>query len=450
MNDRCIRARVRGAVPFLLGLLASAGTLAQAQVPGGRSYLEPRVAAGKCVSPAGTLLARDGPDKEWQALTAGDAVSTRDVLLALPGIRAEVEPQPNSVLLSLRGNLPELSSFAGLESAVVLHDSRAYDLDFTLERGRVVLTNKKAKGPARVWVRVPAGGWQLTLTEPGTEVALEINGRWPRGTSFNREAGPGEQPAFFLTVLVIKGQANLKTGAEEHGMSAVSSYYWDSTFGADEAPQRRDKLPDWVANGETSAEAKRVREVATQYLALVKDKGPDAALAGLLAGADRDSDKARAALAREFAVLGFGARDDLGRVAEALADPQHADVREAAVMALRHWIGAAAGNDLILYRFLIQRLRFPRGQAETVLQLLHSPFAPEQTETYETLVTYLGHNRLAIRELARWHLYRLAPNAGKSISFDAAAPEAERAKAREGWRKLLRNGDLPEREKKDG
>src|SRR5262249_40870744 len=57
MNDRCIRARARGAVPLLLGLLASAGTLAQAQAPGGRSYLEPRVAAGKCVSPAGTLLA---------------------------------------------------------------------------------------------------------------------------------------------------------------------------------------------------------------------------------------------------------------------------------------------------------------------------------------------------------------------------------------------------------
>jgi hypothetical protein len=48
----------------------------------------------------------------------------------------------------------------------------------------------------------------------------------------------------------------------------------------------------------------------------------------------------------------------------------------------------------------------------------------------------LNHPLLPLRELARWHLVRLAP-AGKDIPFDAAAAEPERRQAMAAWHKVI-------------
>jgi hypothetical protein len=74
--------------------------------------------------------------------------------------------------------------------------------------------------------------------------------------------------------------------------------------------------------------------------------------------------------------------------------------------------------------------------------LLHTPFDPKAPETYETLIAYLRHDKQPVRELAKWHLDRLAP-AGRSIPFDAAAPPEEREKAYKEWKKLIPDGKLP-------
>jgi hypothetical protein len=436
----------RSVLPVWLGLvaLASFSPPTWAQQP----YEEPRVAVAKVTSPAGTLLSRSAPGKDWQSSGAGDEVHSRDLLLALPGTRAELEPRPNSVRLTLWGNVPRLSSFPGLESVVVLHDSRAYDLDFTLDRGRVVIANKKAKGPATVWIRLPAGGWQVTLSEPEATVAIENYGRWPQGTSFNPDRKADGAPAEVVSVFVLKGTVAFKEGTIERPLSAPPGpcyFYWDSIAGPDPAPSRRDKLPAWFEpTGDAAAEARGIEKVAARFRDLLAKKSPEAALAEMLAGGNKNGYW----IVWHFAVYGLAALEDLPRVVGALADPRSPEIREAAIVALRHWIGAAPGHDQELYR-LLQRLGYSKGQAATVLQLLHSPFDRAQTETYETLNTYLGHGQLAIRELAHWHLVRLAPGASRTIPFNAAAPEAEREKAREAWRALIRAGKLPEPERKD-
>jgi hypothetical protein len=125
-------------------------------------------------------------------------------------------------------------------------------------------------------------------------------------------------------------------------------------------------------------------------------------------------------------------------------------MRKAAVIGLRHWIGARAGRDEKLYRVLQDDVGFSRAEAETVMQLLHSPFDPDQPETYEALIAYLKHRKQAVRELSHWHLVRLAP-IGRKIDFDASAEQAAREKAADAWEKLIPSGTLPkyEEEKKD-
>jgi len=438
---------IRSSISAAVVLAAAAGLVRAADPASAVAGPEPRVFTAKCTSADGTLLSRDGDGKDWRPVAKNVMVSSRDVLLALPGMKAVVETEPRGVELALYGNMPQLSPSPVLESEIMLHDTRAYDLDFTLREGRVVLTNAKEKGPARVWVRLPGFSWQLTLQEPGARVGLEIYGRWPYGVRFSKEPKAGEGPTKALTLLVLSGRAELQTDTHSYELSAPpgpSLMEWDSAAGEASGPQRLKALPPWTdPNVVVPAEGKAIEGVANTYLAQLKKGGsPEGALLALLDAADHEKDKPRAALLRQFAVLGLNALDDLPRVAEALADPHSGDVRDAAVLALRMWIGAYAGRDRELFRLLQDHLGYSEPQAETVLDLLHSPFDPDKASTYEALIRLLQHSKLAVRELARWHLVRLAP-AGKGIAYDPAATEEDRDKAVKAWKELIPEGQLP-------
>jgi hypothetical protein len=168
----------------------------------------------------------------------------------------------------------------------------------------------------------------------------------------------------------------------------------------------------------------------------VMQKGLDATLDEVL---HSDNPDARAA-----AIYLLGALDDLPRLATAVGTAHQHDVWDNGVLALRHWIGRAPGQDLKLYNALIERRHFPPEQAQMVLQLLHSFSAAQlaRPETYETLIDLLDHDRLAIRGLAYWHLYRLVPS-GRELGYDPLADKAARGKAIEAWKKLIPAGQLP-------
>jgi hypothetical protein len=406
--------------------------------------LEPRVVVAHHARQDSLLLQRESSRGDWNALAANGEVYSRDLLAALPGTRAALETSTGA-RLTLLGNLPHLSSFPVLDSAVILHDSRAYDLDFTLDRGRVVVSNRKEKGSLRVWVRLPGDTWELVLGEAAA-VGFERYGRWPRGISFTRSPGPDDRPRSEVILLVLKGSVELKAGGQQYLLSAPPGpayYHWDSVAGHDAGPQKRETVPNWAdAKFLDSADAKAVADAAKVLAAQLQKKSVDVALVELLEGARAEPKQALASLRRQLAVYGFAALDDLPRLADALTDEEHAEVRDTAVAALRHWIGQGAGNDQQLFEVLTRAKRYSPAQAETLLELLHSPFDAEQPETYETLIAYLRHERTAIRELARWHLYRLVP-AGKKIPYDAGASEAERARGVEEWRKLIPKGKLP-------
>jgi hypothetical protein len=435
---------------LLLGLLACWICLSVATAEPAVN-LEPRVAVAACQGRGGTLLRRSNEERNWDPAATGDTVFSRDELLALPGTRAVVESAGHGATLTLAGNLPELSSFPGLESTVVLHDSRAFDFDLTLVTGRIMLKNARKEGAAKVWLRLPTEAWQLTLPQPGDEVGVEMYGRWPRGVAFSKKPKPEDVPTRVVALLVLNGRTELKIADTQQTMSSppgAAYFQWDSIGGAAGGPQRRDSLPPWAAlKPETLAGTKAVAEVADKYLGRLKERAPEGALVQLLADADGEKDKNRAALTREFAVYGFAALGDLGRVADALADAKHVDMRETAVIALRNWIGVKPDRDLQLYRAFIDVQGYTAFEAEAVLQLLHNPFVVEQPETYETLIEYLNHKKVAVRELARWHLYHLAP-VGRDIKYDAGASAEERAKSAREWRELIPTGKLPPKEKK--
>ncbi len=432
------------ACPVLLLALAAAVPAAD----------EPRAAGARQASPAGTLLHRTGPDAAWQVGKPQDAVAGRE-LLALPGLRAEVASKNGAARLVLLGNLPQLSPHPVLESAVVLHDSDKADLDLTLDRGRIAVASTREGEPVRVRVRVREDTWELTLSEKGAEVALELYGRWPRGVPFNPKPRPDEGPTSDLVVLVLKGTADLKIGGRTYGLRAPPGpayFHGDSVAGPDGGPARRDKLPVWADPAAPKDDEAKTAEQVTERLQKALAEKPIAdALALVQKEGERNAHVPATTISHYVVVTSAAALDDLPRVLGALADEKHADLREAAVEALRHWIGRRPGQDLRLYNFLTKEQKYSPLHAEIVLQLLHSPFDEGLPETYEALIAYLRHAQLPVRELARWQLYRLAP-AGRDIAYDAAASAEERDRAYKQWKERVPDGKLPPKPapKKDG
>src|SRR5262245_34551682 len=101
-------------------------------------------AAGKCASPTGTLLQRSATGQAWQPVKEAATLAAGAHLLALPGEQGALSAGGGAVRISLHGNLPELSHFPVLESAITLNKPPAgVDADFTLQRGRVDVTNSK-------------------------------------------------------------------------------------------------------------------------------------------------------------------------------------------------------------------------------------------------------------------------------------------------------------------
>src|SRR5262249_19373691 len=119
---------------------------------------------------------RDPGHQEWKRLPPEKGrVSATDQLLMLPGYRGEIRFD-SGVHLLMWGNLPEQAklSIPMLESEVTINSQPGIDLDFTLELGRVLLSNHKKTGPAVIRVRFGEEVWEITLHDSSAEVGLEL------------------------------------------------------------------------------------------------------------------------------------------------------------------------------------------------------------------------------------------------------------------------------------
>jgi hypothetical protein len=219
--------------------------------------------------------------------------------------------------------------------------------------------------------------------------------------------------------------------------------HWENSSATEEAAQKLEKLPDWVATERSASErAQRIRK----YVEILREKAvassPREATRFMVTSADTNE--------RTTGVIFMGAMDDLAGVGEVITETKHADTWDWAVTVVRHWLGRRPGQDQILYQRLLDRRGYKPAQAASVMQLLHSFGDAElaQPDLYTTLVVYLGSDVLGIRGLAHWHLVRLVPE-GKAINFNPLDPKDKRDQAREEWKKLVDDlidkGKLPPR-----
>jgi hypothetical protein len=397
-----------------------------------------RSVIGKCVTRSAAIVHR-APGGQWQLCRRDEPVYDGEQLVALSA--AAVQNNRGSVRLSLLPDLDRLSALPVLESAVVMRKSPDKDLDFTLERGRVEVINER-KGNEPSHIRIHFGkknqAWDLTLGTPGARVALVLFGRWPRGTPFLKDIKTGEEPTADLSLFVLNGEVLVDTHTDQYalrGPPGPAYFHWDSVTGADAGPERRDQPPDWTQLAH-AGEPNPLIPAVERLRELLQNSPVQEALTQMVHSPDPSN--------RRVAVSALGAVDDLPDLVAALSDPTHEDTRDAAIVTLRHWIGLGPGQDMRLYAFLVQSKSYTPNQASLVLQLLHSFGENDlaRPATYETLIDYLVHDKLAIRQLAKWHLDRLV-RAGRAITYDPAGSSKARQRAYEQWKKLVPAGKLP-------
>jgi hypothetical protein len=423
--------------------------VAIAIVPGlGMAQVEARVVVAKSTSPAATFAARPSNGIQFRTLPANADLYSGDMLVSLPG--GALASRNGAVAVKSLADYDSRSQLPILETAVVLHDSKDLDLDLSLDRGRVDITNAKTMGAATVRARFWDQSWKVVLDSPGTRVAIELIGRWPSGARFKPLASTDDPakapaPAASVVFLLLAGSASVDVGGVTLALKAPpgpAQLTWNSLTGARPQPLKLDKLPEWAdPEGGLSEDGKRIAAAVEKFrLACAED--PAKALETFLSSANP--------IDQRVALVTLGGLDDLDTLGKSLVAAKTLDQWEFGITVLRHWLGRSRGQDQRYYEILTTTRGYSSGQAQIIVQLLFGFSGDDlmQPETYEVLIDYLIHEKPAIRNLAAWHLVRLVPQ-GKSIPFkpDGTAAEAEATYA--AWKKLIPSGRLPPLAKKD-
>ncbi|HEY7312073.1 MAG TPA: HEAT repeat domain-containing protein [Gemmataceae bacterium] len=409
------------------------------------------------------LMQRKNDRDTWHRLKANDRVSANDRLVSLPGYASEVHLD-SGVHLLLRGHVREFSLFSDMdylqESAIVLHKNKDVHADLTLQTGRLYLSNHKKDGPAVVRLRFEKEAWDVTLNEPDTEVVVDLLKRYSGNVDYMK----GEAPVVTLHLFVLKGKAGLAAEHQHYlDLSAppgAAYFVWDNKRGGLRGPFKQAQAPAFFAKvlpvdpkKQPGAE-KMEQALKSISQRMLPSTDPTTALKEVMQKNDF--------MQHQLAIYCLGALDEMDELLEVLGDtdPVHAPDRDTAIFTLRRWLGRDAGNGPKLFDLktskpgpLLSRQKYTHSEAERIFVLLHD-FSEDEilaVETYEQLARDLVSNKVAIAELARWHLYRLGRLQSVSLpslepnKFNAAFPRDLRAAAFQEVRAKIDKGELPVR-----
>jgi hypothetical protein len=413
-------------------------------------------------APAPNVLASRAPNGTYQRVKPSGRVSSTDLLLSLPGYRSAIYSD-SGVETILWGHLPEFSDtkqiFPLFDSAVSLHvPDKGIDLDLTLDRGAILLVNRKDKDAAVVRLRFQDEVWDLSLAEPGTEIAVSL---WSR---FITPYDSGEAPHREVNLFVRRGKAAARVRFEEYAdldsLPVPKVLSWDNKFGRVQGPipaqdpALQDLLAVWgdlrmPANPEkvpASDNARGARRVLNDLSTRLADMKPmEVALLELF---QADS-KAEDAL-RFSAVHALGSIDDASALVDILGDGKlNPYCRFAAIDALRQFIGRHEDQERKLYDpktqsgVLIDK-KFRTADARQILELLHTPSEEQRgsPDFWMALAQLLTNDKHAIRELALWHLVRLLPE-GRKIGYNPTAPPDVLQATAQQWKELVESKSMP-------
>ncbi len=447
----------------------------------------PYAAANNKQQPVGKYLAPDFKDpgvllqhagkgaSPWKRLVDKNApVISGTPLVSLSGSKSVINLEETDIELTLWGNLPEVTlDETVLESRVVLHLNPLLDADLTLERGRIILRNKKMTGKdalVRVRFHNPTLSSEehldITLEGSGSAVILE------RFSDLNREdpfqEDPKERkregPIAYLRIFAFEHTAYLRFGGEKSRLHTTNQpmMQWRS-LGGILGPPERVTLPPWFGGTPPlDKEKEKLREKAVAahrtLAAAISDKKPvGVALLEILTTVQENAPKEILASKQvsvdtfsqwRHAIRCYGATDEISRVVEQFGQERtHPFIRLLCIQTIQRWLAIDRNQDYALLAILQGSYR--KTESVKIMELLHYVSSEEarKPEKYERLIEGLNNDLLLIRALSHYHLMVLAPPqlpAGSKIPlYDPDMQAPARRAAVLAWQALIPPGQLP-------
>jgi hypothetical protein len=395
---------------------------------------------GNFASKDAVLLTRVG-EGPWTRIAPEARVFTSAPLLALPGYHDEVQIDGGGRLL-LWGNLPEWLPGGFLECQVTLHAPPAgFDLDLTLDRGRIYLVG--GAKPLHARLRLASEIWDVTLPDDSTEIVVDLVAMFA-GETFARD-GKGESPLVQAQLGVISGQAAVQVDARKfdlHAPPALCGLTWENKKAGLSTLELMSLPFGWAKQPPRPPSRDRQQEIETALRNLsnriaTPNKPVDLAVGELAAGGARTG--------KVLAVLASGALGSWQPLFDALEDAQEQDLRQAAALALQSLIARRPEADAQVFEQFQAKLGYSERQAEEAIALLHGCSEAARTDpaTYDSLFARLRSERLGERELAYWRLAQCDPEGAARVRYHAGDAEAQRERAIAEWRKRIPEGKLP-------
>jgi hypothetical protein len=254
-----------------------------------------------------------------------------------------------------------------------------------------------------------------------------------------------EGPDAYLELIVKKGSVTIKNDFTEYPPMGPSTVFdWDKAKGPDRGPKPLPQLPEyWEQRVQPRRDARDGPEMDRALDALFNKMTANAPAGAMIAEA---LDAAEGWPGRFLAVLCFGAIDDIDYLADGLANERNIEVRDAAIEAVRQWLGRGPGQRDRLRKVLTEGKKYTTSETDTILYLLRIPSGEDMRErdTFAIPVDELNNDKLAIRHLAFWHLVRLCNKEMREnkLMYDPTDPPERRELNQKKWQKALQEGKL--------
>jgi hypothetical protein len=391
----------------------------------------------------------DEAGSPWKRVSSNTPVYTSDHLVSLPGYTSEIKSD-SGVRLQLWGTVPRFTPavLAPLfESAVTLHANPKFDLDLTLDRGRLFLANAKDKGPARVRLRFEKEVWDVTLSEPDSEVVVELGKVPMRDTDWTRD-----EPKCIVRFCVLQGKAGLKVDYVTYpdlSFDDAAFFHWDNYGRGLQGPAKLEKsVQDFSKEIPANDETNRLRAALDGISQRIGEK--KAVSVGLKEIINDDSSSP---LQRSLCIVCLGAVDAIPAVLDILdsKDEARAEERFYAIVTLDRWISRGLDYNKQLFDMKDRRSgilidkKYTPNEAGIVMTLLHEfdDVKRKEPETFDWLAENLTHNKMAIRELAAMHLRDLSVGVKTIPPYNAAWDLDKRTRAADEWKAMVKKGELP-------
>lgn len=344
---------------------------------------------------------------------------TNEKLLALPGYTGHVS-FPSGMRMILLGQFsPLLAANPYAEAMVELHPTEEADADITLLTGRLVLLGRPAQqGNVTVRLRYFGETWQITLPM-GAELGVQARSM----------VSVGDGPWLLerhLELIGSKGQIEVKHDDQTATLLTRQRIQWNSKQGENAKLILNDvpEVPVWLAKYQTAPKEAVDSLVALRSRTHIKLEREANDLKWFALACEESLDSGKL-IDRQAALLGLAVMNRMQPVVALQNDAGANGRRKYSHEVVRFWLNQDAGNALKLVEMLKEQ-GYTEADAKLLLALYRG-VKQGDVGRLKSLLEYLAHDKVAIREQAWQLLTQLAPE--RPNIFDPAGALDQRTKA---------------------